>query len=114
MHVICDESEGLLGHDVVEVLTGNFATVRGSTLKHLFQFLHIHRLSELLSHTTDVGRLDEACVIIIEKVKDLVDAVLNQKYLTLLSLSPNLEVNFLLLFLMSLPYLTLLVGYKLS
>jgi 5'-deoxynucleotidase YfbR-like HD superfamily hydrolase len=73
------QSEGLLCHDVVEVLTGDLPPVRGSPLQHLFQFLDVHSLAQLLSHSPDVSRLDKACVVVVEQVENFVDAVLRKK-----------------------------------
>lgn len=89
---IMAQSEGLFGHDVVEVLTGNLATVGGCPLQHLLQLLHVHGLAQLLSHAADVGRFDEASVVVVEKIENFVDAILRKMIFTLDSLSPNLDV----------------------
>ena len=47
-------SEGLLGHDVVEVFTTDLAAIGSSTLEHLFEFLNVHGFSELLCDSADV------------------------------------------------------------
>jgi hypothetical protein len=86
------ESEGLLGHDVVEVLAGDLAAVGSSTLQHFLEFLDVHGLTELLGDAADVGGLDEASVVVVEEVEDLIDAVLRGEGCTLVSLSPSLEV----------------------
>jgi hypothetical protein len=69
-------SEGLLGHDEVEVLEGDLLTVGGCALKHFFQFLRAHGLSELLGYTAKVMKVDCGRLVIIEEVKDASDAFL--------------------------------------
>ena len=85
-------SEGLLGHDVVEVFPWDLAPVGCSTLQHLLQFLYIHCLSKFLCHATNVGGVDAASMVVVKQVEDFVDSVLNEIWVTLLSLSPSLEV----------------------
>jgi hypothetical protein len=43
--IMKDASEGLLGHDVVEVLTADLATIGGCSLQHLLKFLDVHGLA---------------------------------------------------------------------
>lgn len=71
-----DASEGLLGHDVVEVFTTDLAAVGSCPLQHLFEFLDIHGFSKFLGDSSDVVGVDVSCVVVIEKVEDLVDAIL--------------------------------------
>ena len=85
-------SEGLLGHDVVEILSGDFPAVGGSSLQHFLQFLDVHGFSEFLGDAANVVGVDAASVVVVEEVEDLVDSVLHEKWSTLLSLSPSLEV----------------------
>ena len=85
-------SEGLLGHDVVEILSSDLAAVGGCPLEHFLEFLDVHGFSEFLGHPADVVGVDGAGVVVVEEVKDLIDAVLHREGLTLLSLSPNLDV----------------------
>lgn len=53
-----DPSEGLLGHDVVKVLTTDFPTICGSSLQHFFQFLDVHGLSQFFGNSANVGGID--------------------------------------------------------
>ena len=69
-------SEGLLGHDEVEVLEGDLLTVGGSALKHFLQFLRAHGLAELLGDTAEVVQVDCGRLVVIEEVKDASDAFL--------------------------------------
>jgi hypothetical protein len=87
-----NHSEGLLGHDVVEVLAGDLPSVRGSPLQHLLQLLNVHSFSELLGDPADVVGVHGAGVVVVEEIKDLVDSILAISRSTLLSLSPSLEV----------------------
>ena len=66
-------SEGLLGHDEVEVLEGDLLTVGGSTLKHFLQFLCAHGLTELLGDTAEVVQVDCGRLVVIEEVEDASD-----------------------------------------
>lgn len=86
------QSEGLLGHDVVEVLARNLTTIRSCTLKHFLKLLHIHSLAKLLSNSTNVVGVDYSCMIIVEQVENFINAILNRTIFTLDSLSPSLEV----------------------
>ncbi len=70
-------SEGFLGHDVVEILTGNLSTVRCSSLKHFLKLLDVHCFSEFLSDAADIVGVDCSGVIVIEEIKDLVDSGLS-------------------------------------
>ena len=38
-------SESLFGHDIVEIISGNFSSVIGSSLQHLLQLGCIHSLT---------------------------------------------------------------------
>ena len=69
-------SEGLLGHDEVEVLEGDLLTVGGCALKHFFQFLRAHGLTELLGDTAEVVQVDCGRLVIIEEVEDACDTFL--------------------------------------
>ena len=48
-------SEGLFGHYVVEIFTGDLTALSGGPLQHFLQFLNVHRLAELLSYSANVG-----------------------------------------------------------
>jgi len=85
-------SEALLGHDVIEILTGYLPAIGCSPLQHFLQLLNIHSLSKLLRNTTNIVGVDRSSVVVIEKVENLIDSVLHHKNFTLLSLSPNFEV----------------------
>ena len=53
-------SEGLLGHDVVEVLPGDLTAIGGSPLQHLLQLLDVHGFSQLLGHSADIVGVNDA------------------------------------------------------
>ena len=86
------ESESFLGHDVIEILTGDLSAIGGCPLKHFFKLLNIHGLAQFLGHPADVVGVDVAGVIVVEEIEDFVDAVLDRGWVTLLYLSPSLEV----------------------
>ena len=71
-------SEGFLGHYVVKVLSGDLSAVGGGSLQHFFQFLNVHCFSQFLGNSANVVGVYESRVVLVEKVEDLVDAVLNQ------------------------------------
>ena len=71
------KSEGLFGHDVVEVLSTDFSAIGGSSLEHFFEFRHVHGLAEFLGHSLDVINVDEPSSVVIEQVEDFIDTVLN-------------------------------------
>jgi hypothetical protein len=71
------ESEGFFGHDVIEILSTDFSTVGSSSLKHFFKFWDIHSFTELLGDSLDVINVDETSSVVVEKVEDLIDAVLS-------------------------------------
>jgi len=85
-------SEGLLGHDVVEILPGDLPAVGSSPLEHLLKLLHIHGLAQLLGHPADVVGVDVARVVVVEQVEYFVYAVLRHHTLTRDYLSPSFEV----------------------
>ncbi len=78
LHMASIISEGLLGHDVVEILPRNLPPVRSRTLQHLLQLLDIHGLSQFLGHSADVVAVDAAGMVVVEQVENLVNAVLNK------------------------------------
>ena len=87
-----DQSEGFLGHNVVEVFSGDLPAVGGSPLEHLLQLLDIHGLAQLFGHPPDVVGVDEAAVIVVEEIEYFINAVLSNPRYTLDSLSPSLLV----------------------
>ena len=54
--------------------------------------MDVHGLSQLFGNSTDVIRVDSASVIIIKKIENFIDAILNKKYFTLDYLSPSFDV----------------------
>lgn len=70
------QSEGLLRHNVVEVLPGDLLVVGGCPLQHLNELILAHGLAQLLGHPLDVINVDVAGSVVVEQVEDLVDAVL--------------------------------------
>ena len=85
-------SECFFGHDAVEIFTGDLSSVTCCSLKHFFEFLDVHGLAEFFGNSTNIVRVDDSGVVVVEEVKDLVDAILIWKTVTLDSLSPSLEV----------------------
>jgi hypothetical protein len=85
-------SKGLLGHNVVEILTRDLPAIRRGPLQHFLELLDIHGLSKFLGNSADVIGVDGASVIVVEKVEDLVDSVLSRHKCTRDYLSPSLEV----------------------
>ena len=67
-------NEGLLGHDVVEIIRGNCCvSVRVGAVNHLLKFLVSHSLTELACDTTQVSDGDGTCAIIVEESENFVD-----------------------------------------
>lgn len=60
LHIRTDSSEGLLGHDEVEIFEGDFVAVGGGTLKHLLKFVGAHGLTKLLGNAAQVVNIDVA------------------------------------------------------
>ena len=87
-----DQSEGFLGHNVVEIFTGDLSAIGSCPLEHLLQLLHVHGLTQLLGHSPDVVGVDVAAVIVVEQVEYFINAVLSNPRYTLDSLSPSLLV----------------------
>ena len=66
--------EGLLGHDVIEVLWGNLSVrIAVCAFNHFHQLFISHGLAKFLGDTTKVLDCNGACFIVIEQSKDLVD-----------------------------------------
>jgi hypothetical protein len=72
------ESEGLLGHDVVEVFSRNFSAIGSSSLEHFLQLLDVHGLPQLLGDSADVVGVDHTSVVVVEEVEDFINAVLSK------------------------------------
>jgi hypothetical protein len=89
---IKSKSKGLLGHDVIEVLARDLASIGGGSLQHLFKLLNSHSLSKFLCNSLDVVCIDGSCFIVIEKVEYFVDPILYSLRYTRDSLSPSFEV----------------------
>lgn len=69
-------SEGLLGHDVIEVIhRHNLVVVGVSSLDHLLQFLVGHGLAELAGHAAEVLEGDSVGAIVVEQLEHLVDVL---------------------------------------
>ena len=85
-------SEGLLGHDIVKVLTAYFSSIRRSPLQHFLQLLNAHSFTKFFGHPLYVGHVDATTLVIVKQLKYFVDSVLNRSILTLLSLSPSFDV----------------------
>ena len=69
-------SESLFGHDIVEIISGNFSSVIGSSLQHLLQLGCIHSLTQFFSDSFDIVNIDKSSFIIIEQIKDFINTVL--------------------------------------
>ena len=67
-------SEGLLGHNVVEVLSGNVLAVGGGSLEHVLELLDAHGLSELLRDSLQVVEVDQTASVVIEEIENLIDS----------------------------------------
>lgn len=85
-------SKGFFRHNVVEVLSWDLSSVWCSTLQHLLQLLDIHGFSQLLGDSFNIIWVYWACVVVVEKIENLVDAVLSHNKCTRDYLSPNFEV----------------------
>ena len=86
------QSKCFLGHDVIKIFSGYLSAVGGCSLEHFLEFLDVHGLSQLFGNSADVIRVDCSSVVVIKKVENFIDAVLNNKYFTLDYLSPSFEV----------------------
>lgn len=85
-------SEGFFSHYVVKIFSWDFSSIRGSSLEHLFQLLHIHGLAQFLWNSSNVIWVDHSWMVIIKKVENFIYSSLNNNKNTRESLSPNFEV----------------------
>lgn len=72
-------SESFFGHNVVEIFSWNFSSIRGSPLKHFFQLAVIHGLAQFLGDSLDIVDIDEASSVVIKEIKDFINSVLRIK-----------------------------------
>ena len=85
-------SEVLFSHDVIEVLAGDLSSICRCPLQHFLQLRYVHRFSQFLGNSSDVIDVDGASSVVVKKVEDSADSILIVKIVTLVSLSPSLEV----------------------
>jgi hypothetical protein len=85
-------SKSFLRHYIIKVLAWYFATVTWGPLKHFLELLHVHRLSKLFWHSLNVIHIYGTSFVIIKKIENFIDAILNRLFFTLDSLSPSLDV----------------------
>lgn len=71
------ESISSLGHDVVEILPWDLASIGGGSLQHFFELLDVHGLPKLFGHSFDVAGVDKSTVVVIEEVEYFINARLH-------------------------------------
>ncbi len=69
-------SEGLLSHNIVEILARDLLVVGTGSLQHLDKLFLAHSFAKLLRHAFDIVNIDEAGAIVVEQVEYLVYAAL--------------------------------------
>jgi len=72
-----DQSEGFLGHNVIEIFTGDLSSICRGSLKHFLQLLNIHCLTKFFGHSPDVSRVDMSTMIIVEEFEYFINAILS-------------------------------------
>ena len=70
------KSEGLFGHDVVEIFSADLSSVCCGSLEHFFEFSNVHGFTQFLGDSLDVINVDESGLVVVEQVEDFIDTVL--------------------------------------
>ena len=69
-------SEGLFGHDIIEIFPGDLLAVLSCSLEHLGELVIGHGLSQFLGHFPQIGQIDGIAAILVKQIKYLVNAFL--------------------------------------